>query len=80
VGSFGIEFLRDGVWQREVINAKPMRLSTRQEARQHASTYIEFPWRIVDDPGKPNVSHLADHPLNTFAHLEVMSDIKLTQG
>jgi hypothetical protein len=74
--SFGIESQRNGVWQREVINGKPMRLATRQEAREHAGTYIEFPWRIVDDPAEPNVSLEGDHPSNEFAHLEVTLDAK----
>jgi hypothetical protein len=76
--SFGIEFLRNGVWQRELISGVPMRLATRYETRQYASTYIEFPWRIVEDPGESNCAHEPDYPLNDYAHLEVMPDIKST--
>jgi hypothetical protein len=80
MSSFGIEFLRDGVWQPEVFNGVPMRLATRRGARQFASTYIEFPWRIIEYPGEPNVSHESDHPFNNYGHLEVMPDFKSTQG
>jgi hypothetical protein len=76
MSSFGIESRRNGVWQREVINGKPMRTATAAEAREHASTYIEFSWRIVEDPGEPNVSLEGDHPSNEFAHLEVTPDAK----
>jgi hypothetical protein len=68
--SFGIESRRNGVWQREVINGKPMRMATRQEAREHASTYIGVPWRIVEDPAETNCSHEADYPSNNYGHLE----------
>jgi hypothetical protein len=73
--SFGIESRRNGVWQREVINGKPMRLATRQEAREHASTYIGVPWRVVDDPAEPNISHEADYPANNYGHLETQQDV-----
>jgi hypothetical protein len=73
--SFGIEFQNsDGTWQRELICGVPMRLATRREARQFASTYIELPWRTVEDPGEPNCSHEADYPANNYGHLEVMPD------
>jgi hypothetical protein len=79
--AFGIEFQNsDGAWQREVINGVPMRVATRREARQHASTYIEFPWRIVEDSGEPNCSHEADYPVNNYGHLEVMPNAKSAQG
>jgi hypothetical protein len=75
VSSFGIEFFRNGVWQRELIFGVPMRLTTRYETRQYASTYIGFPWRIVEDSGKPNVAHQSDHPFNNYGHLEVTPDV-----